>query len=42
MLYKFTYFSVKFGQKIQYVKQLSDLSQFMNLDRLPIPTEVIE
>jgi len=34
--------SVKFGQKIQYVKQLSDLSQFMNLDRLPIPKEVID
>jgi len=34
--------SAKFGQKIQYVKQLSELSQFMNLDRLPIPKEVID
>ena len=35
-------FSAKFGRKIQYVNQLSELSQFMNLDRLPIPKEVIE
>jgi len=34
--------SAKFGQKIQYVKQLSDLSQFMDLDRLPVPKAVID
>jgi len=34
--------SAKFGQKIQYVDHLSDLSRFMNLDRLPIPNEVLE
>jgi len=34
--------SVKFGRKIQYVNQLSELSQFMDLDRLPIPKSVTE
>eukprot|EP00092_Neocalanus_flemingeri_P033272 GFUD01036183.1.p1 GENE.GFUD01036183.1~~GFUD01036183.1.p1 ORF type:complete len:520 (+),score=159.53 GFUD01036183.1:131-1690(+) len=34
--------SAKFGRKIQYVNRLSELSQSMNLDRLPIPKEVID
>jgi len=32
--------SVKFGRKIQYVNQLSELSQFMDLERIPIPKSV--
>jgi len=34
--------SVKFGRKIQYVNQLSELSQFMDLERLPVPKSVID
>jgi len=32
--------SAKFGKKIQYVSQLSELSKHMDLDRIPIPKEV--
>lgn len=34
--------SVKFGRKIQYVNKLSELSTFMDLERLPIPKSVTE
>lgn len=34
--------SAKFGRKVQYVNQLSELSQHMDLDRLPIPKSVID
>lgn len=34
--------SVKFGSKVQYVRHLQELSQHMELDRLPIPKSVIE
>ena len=35
-------FSAKFGRKIQYVNQLSELKQHMNINALPIPTTVRE
>jgi hypothetical protein len=34
--------SAKFGRKVQYVNQLRELSLHMDLERLPIPKEVIE
>lgn len=34
--------SAKFGQKVKYVNQLRDLSAHMDLDKLPIPKEVID
>jgi len=34
--------SAKFGRKIQYVTHLSELSQHMDLDRLPIPKQVVD
>jgi len=34
--------SVKFGRKVQYVNQLSQLSQYMDLQRLPIPKSVVD
>jgi len=34
--------SVKFGRKVQYVNQLGELSQYMDLERLPIPKSVID
>lgn len=33
-------FSAKFGRKIQYVNHLSELSQHMNINTLPIPKQV--
>ena len=32
--------SYKFGRKIQRIKSLSELSQFMDISMLPIPKEV--
>lgn len=34
--------SAKFGRKVQYVNQLRELSLHMDLERLPIPKEVID
>jgi len=34
--------SVKFGRKVSYVNQLRELSSHMDLDKLPIPKEVID
>ena len=35
-------FSVKFGRKVQYVNYLHELEPHMDLERLPIPKQVIE
>ena len=35
-------FSVKFGRKVQYVNYLHELEQHMDLERLPVPKQVIE
>jgi hypothetical protein len=42
--FKFVFltYSAKFGRKVQYVNQLRELSLHMDLERLPIPKEVIE
>ncbi|XP_023343740.1 rho GTPase-activating protein 8 isoform X2 [Eurytemora carolleeae] len=34
--------SAKFGRKVQYVNQLRELAQHMDLEKLPIPKEVID
>lgn len=34
--------SAKFGRKVQYVNQLRELSQHMDLDKLPIPKQVVD
>ena len=36
------FFSVKFGRKVQYVNYLHELEQDMDLERVPIPKQVIE
>ena len=35
-------FSVKFGRKVQYVNYLHELEPHMDLERLPIPKQVVE
>ena len=36
------FFSVKFGRKVQYVNYLHELEQHMDLERLPVPKQVVE
>ena len=37
-----SFFSVKFGRKVQYVNYLHELAQSMALEQIPIPKPVIE
>lgn len=42
-LYYMNYiYSVKFGRKMMYVNYLEELAQYINLDQLIIPPQVIE
>lgn len=36
------FYSVKFGRKMMYVNYLEELAQYINLDQLIIPPQVIE